>query len=99
MRKLHFYLQMGSGWPVLTFYRLLGWFCINLTWTVALYNARLDHIPGREGSSYIKKRRNCKKKTLTEENHPDPLEVAIELKNLQMVRIIIHFTNFEQDFK
>ena len=36
-------------------------------------------------------------KTLTEENHPDPLEVAIELKNLEMVRIIIHFTNFEQD--
>lgn len=37
-------------------------------------------------------------KTLTEENHPNPLQYAIELKNLEMVKIIIHFKNLEQDF-
>ena len=45
---------------------------------------------------FLKPKRK-KIKTLTEENHPDPLEVAIELKNLEMVRIIIHFSHFEQD--
>ena len=51
----------------MTFYRLLGWSCINLTWTVALYNARLDDIPGREGGKkgifiHQKKKKLQKKK-------------------------------------
>ena len=54
------------------------------------------HLLGVLRAKFLKPKRK-KIKTLTEEKHPDPLEVAIELKNLEMVRIIIHFTNFEQD--
>ena len=36
------------------------------------------------------------KKIQEDNNCPFPLQVAIELRNLEMVKTILHFTNFEQ---